>query len=219
MLADTEGDSRAEVTMAHAASPWAIERFGALAGELVRRVPEALAATVAHATEAHHASTLKTKHAFGSTRWALQYDELCKHLRGLDEVSEVRPARAFYRLVVAAGNLLLPWRYAEDHAVSLDDARAVRSMRLLTRELLTRFGPAPQWRQEPLFDVEDDDDAQDVAGISDALEELDPPPRPVLIAYACNPTDGLLELHWGEASLSDGSILHWSYREPLPLLS
>ena len=198
-------------------SAWAVERFGPIAAELRARVPRALAATVAHATDAHHASTLKTKHAFGSTRWALQYDELGKHLRDLDGVFEVRPPRAFYRIVVASNNLLLPWRYAEDAATSLDDPRTVRSMRLLTRELLTRFGPAPHWQQETLFDVNDDDEAQDVAGFGDALGGLEPPPRPVLIAYACNPTDGLLELHWGEASLNDGSVLRWDYRERLPL--
>jgi hypothetical protein len=199
-------------------SLWAADRFGQLAEAVSERIPQALAATVAHATEAHEASTLKTRHAFGSTRWAVQYEELCRHLGDLDGVHEVRPPRAFFRLVVVEGNLLLPWRYSEDRSVSLDDPRSVRNMRMLTKELLTRFGPAPPWQQGGLFDLDPpDDDVQTVEGFGSELAGLDPAPRPVLVAYACNPDDGLIDIQWGEASLDDAATLRWLYRETLPI--
>jgi hypothetical protein len=201
-------------------SLWAVERFGHLAEQVAERIPRALAATVTHATDAHEASTLRTRHAFGSTRWAVQYEELCRHLGDLDGVQEVRPPRAFFRLVVLGGNLLLPWRYAEDRGVSLDDPRSARSMRMLTKELLTRFGPAPPWRQGGLFDLDlPGEDPQTVEGFGNELADLDPAPRPVLIAYACNPDDGLLDIQWGDASLDDAATLRWLYREPLPIPS
>jgi hypothetical protein len=206
-------------------STWAGERFGPIAGETWRRIPRALAATVAHATQAHRASRLKTKHAFGSTRWALQYDELRNHLVELPGVHVVRPARAFYRLVIANGNLLLPWRYAEDAVTRLDDPRALRSMRSLTREMLLRFGDGagaaelPHWEQDPLFQVDPGsvDAAEPGADGIDPFDALQPPPRPVLIAYSCNPAHGLIDVQWGDAFLDEDGALHWRYRERLPV--
>jgi hypothetical protein len=210
-------------------SPWAAERFGSIAGETWRRIPRALAATVAHATQAHRASRLKTKHAFGSTRWALQYDELRNHLVELPDVHVVRPARAFYRLVIAHGNLLLPWRYAEDAVTRLDDPRALRSMRSLTREMLLRFGDGapgsdrpPHWEQHALFQVDAGASGADPVdpGTGDGIDPLDalqPPPRPVLIAYACNPAHGLIDVQWGDAFLDEDGALHWRHRERLPV--
>jgi hypothetical protein len=205
-------------------SRWAAERFGEIAEETWRRIPRALAATVAHATQAHRASRLKTKHAFGSTRWALQYDELRNHLNELPDVHVIRPARAFYRLVVAHGNLLLPWRYAEDAATRLDDPRALRSMRSLTREMLLRFGDGarisqlPRWEQDALFHVDGGVTAEPSESGADGIDPLDlfqPPPRAVLIAYACNPAHGLIDVQWGDASLDEDGALRWRYRERL----
>jgi hypothetical protein len=51
----------------------------------------------------------------------------------------------------------------------------------------------------------------------DPLDVLQPPPRPVLIAYSCNPAHGLIDVQWGDAFLDGEGALHWRYRERLPV--
>ncbi len=49
------------------------------------------------------------------------------------------------------------------------------------------------------------------------LDRLHPAPDVVIVGYACNSTDGLLDVQWGEAALGDDRTLHWLHYELLPI--
>jgi hypothetical protein len=204
-------------------SPWAIEAFGPrLAAELWTRVPQAVAAAVARALDAHEASRMQTAHAFGSA-WSVHFEELVNHLRSIDGAHLVRPPRAFYQLVVVGGHVLYPWRYAGERGTSIRARLGIRPIGALGRELLTRYGPPPGWREETLpmhFDGEEVTDARErreAVLMSSILDELDPPPKVLVVGYASNTTEGLIHLGWGDAALADGGGLHWRHYEDLPL--
>jgi hypothetical protein len=198
-------------------SPWAIDRFGPhLAVELWALVPQAIGAAVNRALDAHEASRMQTDHAFGAG-WSLPFEELVNHLQALDGVRLISPSRAFYQLVLVRGQVLLPWRYADGEGVSIEDSHAVRRLGVLGRELLRRFGPPPRWREDPLPLFDDVAEQRQADLVSSALDELDSPPRVVIVGFASNSTKGLLSLCWGEASLAEGGSLNWRYHEDLPL--
>lgn len=198
-------------------SRWAVERFGPrLAAELWSLVPQAIGAAVNRALDAHEASRMQTDHAFGAG-WSLPYEELVNHLQSINGARLVSPPRAFYQLVVVGGHVLLPWRFADDAGVSIEDSRAVRRLGVLGRELLRRFGPPPRWRAEPLPLFDNATEQHEADLVSSALGELESPPRVLIVGFAANSTQGLLRLCWGEASLAAGGDLHWRYHEDLPL--
>lgn len=199
-------------------SAWAVRQFGSNAAQVCLRVPQALGAAINRALDAHQASKMSTDHAFGNARWPLQYEELLNHLQDLPDTVTVRAPHTFYQLVIVSGQLLLPWYYA-DHRCAIDDTRAVRRITGLAVDLLSRFGPEPRWRQPhlPLLQLHTDGDDQVAAQIGSELDRLDPPPGIVVIGYACNSTDGLLDVQWGDAALSDDGLLHWHHHEPLPI--
>jgi hypothetical protein len=198
-------------------SPWAVDRFGPhLAAQLWSLVPQAITAAVHRALDAHEASRMQTDHAFGAG-WSLPFEELVSHLQSIDGVRLVSPPRAFYQLVVVRGHVLLPWRYADEAGVSIEDSRAVRRLGVLGRELLSRFGPAPRWHEDPLPLFDDVTEQREADLVSSALGELESPPRVLIVGFASNSTQGLLRLCWGEASLADGGTLDWQYHEDLPL--
>jgi hypothetical protein len=130
----------------------------------------------------------------------------------------IRPPRAFYKLVVLRDQLLLPWCYG-DHLTSIDDSRAVRAPGRLTADLLRRFGPEVRWRQPPLplLTGPDAEDEQEVNRVASALDELDPSPDVVVIAFACSSQLGLVDIRWGEAAVGEGPVMQWLYHEPLPI--
>jgi hypothetical protein len=162
---------------------------------------------------------MSTDHAFGNARWPLQYEELVNHLQDLPDTVTIRAPHTFYQLVIVSGQLLLPWYYA-GHRAAIDDTRAVRRITGLAVDLLGRFGPEPHWRQPhlPLHELTAEGDDADVADrIGSELDRLHPPPEIVIVGYACNSHDGLLDVQWGEAGLGDDGLLHWHYHEPLPI--
>lgn len=215
----TWGEHMGDTETLAAPSAWAVRRFGANATQVLRRVPQALGATVNRALDAHTGAKMTTDHAFGNARWPLQYEELANHLRDLPDTITVRAPHTFFELVIVSDHLLLPWYYA-DHRCSVDDSRAVRPLTALTMELLTRFGPEPRWRQPhlPLHELQaDGPDPDAVTRIGTELDRLDPPPGVVIVGYACNSTEGLLDVQWGEAALGDDRLLHWHHREALPI--
>jgi hypothetical protein len=198
-------------------SRWAIDRFGPhLAAELWSLVPQAIGAAVNRALDAHEASRMQTDHAFGAG-WSLPFEELVNHLQSVDGARLVNPPRAFYRLVVVGGHVLLPWRYADEAGVSIEDSRAVRRLGVLGRELLRRYGPAPRWREDPLPLFDDVTEQGEADLLGSALDELESPPQVLTVGFASNSTKGLLHLCWGEASLAAGGTLDWLHHEDLPL--
>ncbi len=200
-------------------SMWAVDRFGpVLAPELRRRVPHALACAVNRAVDAHEASQMTTNHAFGSARWPIQYEELVKHLHDLNGASTIRPWGAFYQLVIVGNHLLLPWCFAQTPNTRMRDIRPGRSFGRLAREILGQFGPPPHWSQPALpWPADDDEDEQQVHEVSSLLRTIQPPPRVLIVGYACSPQLGLLSVEWGEAALGDGDHLHWYHDEQLPV--
>lgn len=199
-------------------SAWALHHFGANADRLRRLVPQAMAATVGRALDAHQASKMTTDHAFGNARWVLQYEELVTHLQHLPDTHVLRAPHTFFQVIVVNDHLLLPWCYA-DHRCPVDDRRQIRPPAALTMKLLSRFGPRPHWRQPhlPLTDPEQWDDPAAVARVESGLDELDPPPAVVLVGYACNSTEGLLDVMWGTAAPAEDGLLEWHHREALPI--
>ncbi len=198
-------------------SAWAIERFGpALAGQLWHRVPCALACAVRRARDAHEASQMTTNHAFGSARWPIQYEELVNHLIDLDDAAAVRLPHTFYQLIVLKGHVILPWCYARTPDVRMRDARLGQSFGLLAREIVARFGPPPHWTQLSLLAADEEEERQ-VHEASSVLDKLEPPPKVLIVGYACNARAGLIGVSWGEAALGDDGELHWYYDEPLPI--
>lgn len=200
-------------------SAWAVRRFGeAVATHLWWEVPAALGAAVDRAVNAREASRMTTDHAFGNARWPLQYEELAGRLSRIDGAVLIRPPRVCYELVVIRQHVLLPWCYGRAGTVPMAQARLGRSFGRLARELLRRFGPPPLWTQPslPLFPP-DEQDEREVAAVSDTLDRLDPPPRILIVGYACNSEQGLVRVAWGEAALADGEHPHWHYVEDLPL--
>lgn len=199
-------------------SAWALHHFGAQAEQVWRLVPLAVATTVGRALDAHRASAMATDHAFGNARWVLQYEELVNHLQHLPDARVLRAPNTFYQLVIVNDHLLLPWCYA-DHRCPVDDSRQIRPPTMLTRELLGRLGPRPHWRQPhlPLAGLVEQDDPAAVAQVESELDRLDPPPGVVLVGYACNSTEGLLDVLWGTAACTDDGLLDWHHRESLPV--
>jgi hypothetical protein len=198
-------------------SAWTIERFGpALAAQLWQRVPCALGCAVNRARDAHDASQMTTNHAFGSARWPIQYEELVKHLDDLDGATTVRLRRTFYQLVIVGGHLILPWYYAQTPDVRMRDARLGHSFGLVAREIVARFGPPPHWTQLSLLPT-DDEEEREVDEARSVLYRLDPPPKVLIVGYACNARHGLLGVWWGEAALGDDDELHWYHDEQLPI--
>lgn len=200
-------------------APWVVDRFGEdLAAEVWHRVPMALAAAVRRAMDAHVASQMSTYHAFGSARWPLQYEELVTHLQTLPSAIPIRPARAFYQLVIVGGHVLIPWCYGRQPGVDMRDVRPGRSLGLLARAILANFGPEPQWRQMQLPSMpQDEEDERDVAQISEILANMDPRPRTIVVGYACNAQQGLLRVCCGDAALGMDGDFHWHYHDVLPI--
>jgi hypothetical protein len=204
-------------------SSWAVERLGShLAAELWTRVPLAVTAAVARALDTHEASRMQTAHAFGSA-WPLYFEELVSHLRPIEGSYLMRPPHAFYQLVVVGGHVLYPWRYADERGTSVQGQRGIRPIGTLGRVLLSRYGPPPRWREEPLpmfaeSDLPADDrERREAALVSSMLDELDPPPKVLVVGYAANVDEGLVRLGWGDAALADEGAVHWYHYEDLPL--
>jgi hypothetical protein len=53
--------------------------------------------------------------------------------------------------------------------------------------------------------------------ISAILATFEPPPQVVIVGYACNPRQGLINVGWGEAALANDHELHWYHTEDLPI--
>jgi hypothetical protein len=192
-------------------SRWAIGRFGEHTEALWKLVPAAMGAAVERQMDAHAASRLSTLQAFGGA-WPARYEELVERLKGLDGVEVVRPAGAAFQLAVVNGQVLVPFRYADDLSTSHREPRATKRLNKSVRELLTEYGTATEWVTDELFPI------TDAAPVPEAklLRELRPGGI-VLVFFAANAKAGLLSLGWGEATVVDGGQLGWGFTEMLPL--
>ena len=192
-------------------SRWAIGKFGEHAETLWELVPAAVGAAVERQMDAHAASRLSTLQAFGGA-WPARYEELVERLKGLGGVEVVRPAGAAFQLVVANGQVLVPFRYADDLGTSHREPRATKRLNKSVRELLTEYRAEPDWVTEGLFPISDAATAPGVRLLGDLRPE-----GMVLVFFAANAKAGLLRLGWGEAAAVEAGELVWGFTEMLPL--
>ncbi|GAA1296672.1 hypothetical protein Psi02_13140 [Planotetraspora silvatica] len=213
---------------------WAAGRFGDRAGAVRRQILASLTEAVGNAQDAQRWSRSDKRFPYGHTLMTRRYEALVEGFRHEPGFQTVRPYGSPHHLVVLDGNLLLPFRYAEDDATPISEARISDGrISALVRELFDRFGPAASYRQEELdlsidwetgHDREGEQDLEawstenEAAAIRPALPLLPEDTRLVPIAYAGNAHAGLLRLYWGEAELLDDlGHLRWLHCEPIPL--
>ncbi len=198
-----------DVTTKVGPSRWAIGKFGEHAEALWELVPAAVGAAVERQMDAHAASRLRTLQAFGGA-WPARYEELVERLEGLGGVEVVRPAGAAFKLAVVNGQVLVPFRYADDLGTSHREPRATKRLNKSVRELLAEYGAAPEWVTEELFPISATTPGARLLG------DLRPEGM-VLVFFAANAKAGLLSLGWGEAAAVEGGELDWRFTEMLPL--
>jgi hypothetical protein len=204
--------------MTSVAGPWIAQRFGEHAETLMRVVPQAIATAVARQIDAHKASGLRTRHAYGGA-WPAQHEELASALAQHDGVEVVRPRGWPVHLVLVNGCLLLPFRFAEQATTSLTDPQVTRRLNKSCRQLLGEFGPESTVERPTLFDglfpppaTADADGEAEPRLLGDAEPEAI-----VLVVFAANEDAGLLRVGFAEAALPDNGELQWQHIEWLPL--
>ncbi|MGW3606343.1 hypothetical protein [Micromonospora sp. NPDC005161] len=186
--------------------------FGREAAEmLVQAIPVAIQAAVARQMDGHHAVRLQSRHAFGGG-WPARYEELMAHLGEIPGAQTVKPVGKSYRIVVINNVAVLPVEYAKDLATAFDSPRALKRINKTTLELARLFGPKPDHLQ-PAF--EGMESAVDEKG-SDLLRGLQPDGI-VIIYYAAHERRGLLNMGWGQISVSEKSAAKWVTAQPLPV--
>jgi hypothetical protein len=192
-----------------APSAWSVDRFGdEYARQLRVLLPRALAVAVNRQIDTHKASGLNTLYAFGGA-WPVVYEELVDHIAGLDGARVVRPRGRSFSLVMVNGNVLFPFRYANDLTTSPTGAWPALGLNTTCRDLLAAFGPKPRYEQGELFPVETAAPAE--APLGDVA-----PDNVVLVAFAASARAGLLSVGWGEAALLGDGGLAWNCFEMLP---
>ncbi len=213
-------------------SSWASERFGDRADAVRGRLAASLLEAMGNAQDAQSSGHSDKRYTYGFTMMARRYEAIAEGLRDEPGFQLVRPHGSPHHLVVLGGNLLLPFRYAEDDRTPISEAR-VSDGRIssLVRELFDRFGPATSYRQEELDLTLGEESVQPAqeeldlsagadgpATVRPALTGLPGDTRLVPIAYAGNAQAGLLRLYWGEAELIDEfGRIRWLHHEPIPL--
>ncbi|MER5623950.1 hypothetical protein ABT061_23220 [Streptosporangium sp. NPDC002544] len=219
----------AQAKPGQAGSSWARERFGERAEVVRRQLAASLLEAMGNAQDAQSSAHSDKRYTYGFTMMARRYEALAEGLRDEPGFRLVRPHGSAHHLVVLGGNLLLPFRYAEDDRTPISEAR-ISDGRIssLVRELFDRFGPATSYRQEELDLALDGGSAQEELDLSagadgpatvrPALTGLPDETRLVPVAYAGNAQAGLLRLYWGEAELVDEfGRIRWLHHEPIPL--
>ncbi|MEV7964835.1 hypothetical protein AB0O34_02495 [Sphaerisporangium sp. NPDC088356] len=206
-------------------SSWAAERFGERAASVRGQLAASLLEAAGNAQDAQKSSRSDKRYAYGSTLMARRYEALVDGFKNDPGFQVVRPYGSPHHLVVLNGNLLLPFRYAEDDTTPISEARVSDGrVSALVRELFTRFGPKTTYHQEVLdLALAGDDEEAQLAELSAArplLARLPGDTRLIPVAYAANAQASLLKLYWGEAELIDDmGRIQWLHCEQIPLLT
>ncbi|WP_248962982.1 hypothetical protein [Sphaerisporangium perillae] len=206
-------------------SRWATERFGERAAAVRGQLAASLLEAATNAQDAQKSSRSDKRYAYGSTLMARRYEALVDGFRNEPGFQVVRPYGSPHHLVVLDGNLLLPFRYAEDDTTPISEGRVSDGrVSALVRELFTRFGPQTRYYQEELeLGVDEAEEAAGLAELAAArplLAQLPDDTRLIPVAYAANAQASLLKVYWGEAELIDDmGRVHWIHCEQIPLLT
>jgi hypothetical protein len=189
---------------------WAASMFGRdVAAMLVEAIPSAIRAAVARQMDGHQAVHLTSRHAFGGG-WPARYEELVKHLGEVPGAQAVRPLGKSYHIVVINNVAVLPVEYAKDLATAHDSPRALRKINKTTLELARLFGPKPDHDQPVIEGMEPEEDDH----TTDLLRGLEPDGI-VIIYYAAHERRGLLNIGWGQISVSQTGTPSWVSSQPL----
>lgn len=189
---------------------WAASLFGRdVAATLTEAIPSAIQAAVGRQMDGHHAVRLTSRHAFGGG-WPARYEELVNHLGEVPGAQTVRPSGKSYRIVVINNVAVLPVEYAKDLATAYDSPRALKKINKTTLELARLFGPKPDHEQPAFEGMESESDAH----VTDLLRGLEPDGI-VIIYYAAHERHGLLNIGWGQISVSQTGTASWVSAQPL----
>ncbi|MEZ0076450.1 hypothetical protein [Planotetraspora sp. GP83] len=201
--------------MSFETSSWAVGRFGDRADFVRQQLVTSLLEAMGNAQDAQRWSRSDKRFPYGQTMMTRRYEALVEGFRNEPGFQMVKPYGSPHHLVVLDGNLLLPFRYAEDDTTPITEARITDGrISALARELFTRYGPAASYRQLTL------EDEAELAEVRPTLAGLPDDTRLIPVAYAGNAQAGLLRLYWGEAELIDEfGRLRWHHYEPIPLLA
>ncbi|GAA0711726.1 hypothetical protein Drose_01570 [Dactylosporangium roseum] len=197
-------------------SQWAAAKFGRYADVVTQLAPQAIAAAVARQIDAHEASGLRTRHAYGGA-WPVQYEELVRQLGRQEGVEVVRPRGSAVHMVLVNGCLLVPFRYADNLATNVTDPRVASKLSKTCRELLGQFGPQLETEQPTLSDGLFPLPASVVEPSEPRLLGDAEPDAIVLVVFAANEQAGLLRVGFAEAALHDSGDVQWQHIEWLPL--
>jgi hypothetical protein len=199
---------------------WSDRKFGTdAATALAKQLPLALQAAHSRALAAHQAGGLSSNDAYGGVLALAQHEEIVDRASEIAGATVHKPPRSRYKLLMANGALIFPWRYASDLSDPLSVAQLRRPVSQLRQDLFA-LGPEPTWQQPTL--EEDEEEAADRAErahrretLLEALTALEA--SLVVVAYASNPRAGILDIQWGDAALLDHGYLEWRHVEPLPV--
>ena len=185
---------------------WAVTLFGdELAAILMEAIPVAIQAAVGRQMDGHDAVGLASRHAFGGA-WPARYEELVSHLAEIPGAEAVRPVGKSYRIVIVNNVAILPVEYAKDLATAYDSPKALRKINKTALELARQFGPEPTHSQPTLDGLELETDNADMA--AELLRGLHPDGI-VIVYYAAHERQGLLNIGWGQISVSANTTPQW----------
>ncbi|MEV4511598.1 hypothetical protein AB0K00_21805 [Dactylosporangium sp. NPDC049525] len=195
---------------------WAASMFGTeLATALMTSIPAAIHAAVRRQMDGHDVVGLSSRHAFGGG-WPARYEELATHLGEIPDAHVVRPFGKSYHVVLVNNVVILPVEYAKDLATAYDSPQALRKINKTTLELARQFGPEPSHTQPVLDGFDLGSDVIDTA--PDLLRGIQPTGI-VIVYYAAHERQGLLNIGWGQVSVSTDATAQWVTAQPLPLPS
>lgn len=199
------------------ASEWASDRFGVLADDLARIVPQAVKRAHEFAAAAQGSSGTPHRDPYGHTLKNTQHECLVDALSGTAGVQVFQPRGASFELVrlMATRVTLLPWRYGTNRKASRLKVRMKPSG--LRRDLLSGPKGNPHQysiEQADLSEAEIEAQLVEHDTVWDQLRNL---ARVVTIGYASSP-HGIYDLGWGDIELVDGEgTVNWLHWEPLTI--
>lgn len=183
---------------------WAASMFGRdLAATLMEAIPPAIQAAVTRQMDGHQAVRLSSRYAFGGG-WPARYEELVSHIGEIPGAHVVRTLGKSYRIVVINNIAVLPVEYAKDLVTAYDSPRALKKINKTALELARHFGPKPDHEQPAFEGMEPGAHDQP----TDLLRGVEPDGI-VIVYYAAHERQGLLDIGWGQISVSQTGAASW----------
>lgn len=199
-------------------SSWSKRKFGDRAGEVRKIVAQSMLDAIISAQDAQDASGTARGYPFAFSLMPRKFEALREGFKDEPGVRIVRPHGSIHEMTVVSGNLIYPFRFAQDRSGNVMRASIAEDrVSGLVKVLFALFG-AERTIEQLTLDVADKGESKRLTAVADSLSRLPEGTNLVLVAYACNHKAGLLELWWGESELlDDQGTLKWSHCEEIPL--